>query len=160
MNPAHLHLMLNHLPVIGTAFTLLLLVVAQLRKSNELKRVSLFFFVLLTFLAVPAYLTGEPAEELVEKLGGVSRPFMEEHEQAAQWAFGAHVALGITALLGLALTRRGRPLPNWFAVPLFLLALLVCGVMVRTANLGGQIRHPEIRATPPGGPPRHQKDKD
>ncbi len=36
MNPAHVHLWLNHLPVVGTFFGLLLLLVAILRRSAEL----------------------------------------------------------------------------------------------------------------------------
>lgn len=40
MNWAHVHLSLNHLPVVGTFFGVLLLLLALLRKSEELKRVS------------------------------------------------------------------------------------------------------------------------
>jgi len=46
MNWAHVHLLLNHLPVVGTFFGVLLLLLALLRKSEELKRVSLGVFVL------------------------------------------------------------------------------------------------------------------
>jgi hypothetical protein len=89
MNPVHLHLMLNHLPLLGTAFTLGLLLVAFMKKTAEMKRLSLAFLVAVTLLAVPAYLTGEPAEEAVEHLAGITGPFIEPHEEAAQWAFGA-----------------------------------------------------------------------
>jgi hypothetical protein len=41
MNPAHLHLMLNHIPVLGTAFCMALVGWALIQKSEELKRVSL-----------------------------------------------------------------------------------------------------------------------
>lgn len=41
MNPAPLHLVLNHLPVVLTAFTILLLVMAPLKKSEKLKRVGI-----------------------------------------------------------------------------------------------------------------------
>ena len=44
MNWAHVHLMLSHLPVVGTIFGVLLLLLALLRKSEELKRVSLGVF--------------------------------------------------------------------------------------------------------------------
>lgn len=62
MNPAHLHLMLNHIPVLGTAFCMVLVGSALIQKSEELKRVSLGAFVIVALLAIPAYLTGEPAE--------------------------------------------------------------------------------------------------
>ena len=65
--------MLNHVPVIGTAFGLAMVGWALLRRSEELKKISLGVFVIVALLGIPAYLTGEPAEELVENLPGVSK---------------------------------------------------------------------------------------
>ena len=50
MNPAHLHLMLNHIPVLGTAFCMALVGWALILKSEELKRVSLGAFVIVALL--------------------------------------------------------------------------------------------------------------
>ena len=72
MNPSHLHLMLNHIPVVGMPFGLALVSLAFLRKSEELKRISLGFITIIALLAIPVYLTGEPAEELVENLPGTA----------------------------------------------------------------------------------------
>jgi hypothetical protein len=80
MNWAYVHLALNHLPVIGAIFGVLLLLLALLRKSEELKRVSLGVFVITALLALPIYFTGEPAEEVVEHLPGVAEPLIERHE--------------------------------------------------------------------------------
>jgi uncharacterized membrane protein len=146
MNPVHLHLMLNHVPVLGTAFSLALLGRALLRKSEELKKVSLGFFVIIALLAIPAYLTGEPAEELAENLPGVSKASIEQHEEAAQVAFAGVLIVGVAALGGLIFFRHGKPVPNWLAVIVLVLSLIVFALMARTANLGGLIRHPEIRS--------------
>lgn len=108
MNPAHWHLMLNHVPVLGTAFGMALIAWALVRKSEELKRVSLGVFVIIALLAIPAYLTGEPAEEIVEHLPGVSEASIEEHEDAAKFAFAGVLVLGAPALGGLVIFRRGR----------------------------------------------------
>ena len=83
-NPAHLHLMLNHVPLLGTAFGLGLVGWALLRKSEELKKISLGVFVIVAVLAVPAYLMGEPAEKLVENLPDVSKRFSRPDIQLAQ----------------------------------------------------------------------------
>ena len=72
MNWAHVHLMLNHIPVVGIGFAILLLAVAVVRRSHELTNVALVFVILVSLWAIPAYLTGEPAEEVVEDLPGVS----------------------------------------------------------------------------------------
>ncbi len=159
MNPAHLHIILNHLPLVGTAFTLALLLVAFVKKSDEMKRVSLAFLVAVTLIAVPAYLTGEPAKEAVKQLPGIEESFIEKHEGAAQWAFTAQLALGLLAMAGLYFTRSSQPLPKWCASALLVLALAVCGLMAFTANLGGQIRHPEIRPEQASAPSTPQKEE-
>ena len=68
MNATHLHLMLNHIPVLGTVFGLGLLVFALWRKSEELKKAALGIFLIVALLAVPVYLTGEPAEGVADLL--------------------------------------------------------------------------------------------
>jgi hypothetical protein len=75
---------LNHIPILGTVLGFLLLSVAVARKSGELKRVSLAVFVITAVVALPVYFTGEPAEEIVEHLPGVSESLIERHEEAAQ----------------------------------------------------------------------------
>ena len=146
MNAPHFHLLLNHLPVLGTAFGLGLLLFGLWRKSGELKKTALGVFVLVALAAVPAYLTGEPAEDGIRSLPDVSKPFIERHEEAAGVAFTGIVVLGVAALAGLILFRQGRALPAWFSLSLLAAALIVSGLMAWAANLGGQIRHPEIRA--------------
>jgi len=163
MNQAHLHLLFNHFPVIGTILCLLLLLFALMRKSDELKRASLGGLVLISLLTIPAFLTGEPAEELVENLPGVSHALIEAHEKAALVAF---IALGITgalALVGLIWFRNRTTLPTWLIAAALLLTSVSVGLMARTGNLGGEIRHTEIRtgaaATTPGGGTDEKKDQ-
>jgi hypothetical protein len=87
MNLTHLHLALNHVPVLGTAFALALLVLGIWRKSNEVKKTALCAFVAIAIMAMPAYLTGEPAEDGVEGPPGVSGAIIEQHEEAEGVAF-------------------------------------------------------------------------
>lgn len=138
--------MLNHVPVLGAAFGLGLLAFGIWRQSNELKKVALGFFVIAALIAIPAYFTGEPAEEVVESLPGVSETIIEQHEQAAVIAFSGIVALGVVALAGLFFLRRGKLVPAWFGSMMLVSSLLVSALMAWTANVGGQIRHTEIRS--------------
>ena len=146
MSWAHIHLALNHVPVIGLLIALLLLAVATLRRSTELTRISYSLLVLLAATAMVVYLTGEPAEELIENLPGFSEALVEQHEEVALIATIGIVVLGLVALVGLIRFRARRIAPAWYGRGVLLLALLMGGVMVWTANLGGQIRHSEIRA--------------
>jgi hypothetical protein len=144
MNEAHIHLILTHVPVIGTLFGLLILAYALLAKKLEVAPIALGIFVLSGLAAVVVYLTGEAAEEAIEGLPGISEALVEPHEEAAVFALLAAVLLGVVSLGGLFLSRRG--LPRRLAGVTLALALLTGGVMTYTANLGGRINHPEIRS--------------
>jgi hypothetical protein len=157
MNAAHLHLILNHIPVLGTAFGLGLLTFAIWRKSEELKKTALGVFVLAALLTLPAYLTGEPAEGIVKTLPGISKPIIEQHEQAAGIAFTSVALLGAGALVGLFLSRRDRILPRWFGSTMVAASLTVAILMAWTANLGGQVHHTELR--PNSIPPAVSSEK-
>lgn len=90
MNWAHIHLMLNHIPVLGTGFGLALLAWGMMRRNDSLQRAALAAFVVVALAAIPVY---------------------------------------------LALTRA-----------VLVVSIVTAGLMARTANLGGQIRHAEVRA--------------
>ena len=145
MNTAHLHLLFNHLPVLGTAFGLGILGFALWRRSQEVKQVAFGLLVVTALLAIPAYLTGEPAESVVKSLPGVSAAVIERHEEAAGVAFASLLALGVFAFVGILLFRRGRLIPVWFGVVVLVGAMAVSGLMAWTAKLGGEVRHTEIR---------------
>jgi hypothetical protein len=146
MNPAHLHLITSHVPVLGTSFGLGLLLLALLRKSEELKRVALLVFVVAGLVAVPAYLSGDPAAGVLKRLlPGVVNDATDQHAEIAVLALVGSLALGVVSLVGLIVFRQGRKLPAGFVGFVGLLTLVVCGLLVWTTNLGGQIRHNEIR---------------
>ena len=66
MNLAHLHIVLNHFPTIGTVVGLGLFIVALVTKSDDLKRASLGIFLILALLAIPTYLSGSAAQQAIE----------------------------------------------------------------------------------------------
>lgn len=144
MSSAHLHLMLNHVPVIGAVFGILLLGIAVLRRSDEIGKVALGLFGLLGAVSVVVFLTGEPAEDLVEKLPGFSETITEQHEEVALVATIAMAGLGALALAALVAFRR-RALPRWVISAGLAASVAVGALMGYTAYLGGQVRHTEVR---------------
>jgi len=145
MSPVHFHLMLNHLPVVGTIFAALLLGYALIAHSDPVKKIAFGAFVLIALLAVPAYLTGEPAEEIAEGLPGVTETAIEQHEEAAQVAFASILVVGALATTGLAIFRT-KAVPRAFAVSVLALSVVAMAALAWTANLGGKVRHTEIRS--------------
>jgi hypothetical protein len=145
MNWAHIHLILNHIPLIGVGFTILLFIIALIRNSKELINVSLIFTIIVALWAIPAYLTGEPAEEIVEDLSGISENLIEQHEEFAEKAFVILEIVGALALMTLIVKRYSQKLGGWL-MSITVIGLIVGGGMIAwTANLGGRINHLEVR---------------
>jgi hypothetical protein len=146
MNAAHLHLAINHLPVIGLLFALGVLAVGRVLRSEATMRVGLWLLLASGVLAIPAYLSGEPAEEIVERLSGISKALIEKHEDAAAVSFALTLVVGGFAAFGLFLARSGRPLPQLAFIIVAIGTVVAAGSMAWTAKLGGEIHHPEIRS--------------
>ncbi len=145
MNWAHVHLIINHVPVIGVLGVILLLAYALARKSEELKMVSFGFLVLIALMTLAVYFTGEGAADVAKKIPGVTQAFIDRHEEMADLALVLTELLGVLALAGLIVLRRTSSIPKWLAVVVLLVSLITAAVVGLTANLGGQIRHTEIR---------------
>ncbi len=145
MDWAHIHLMISHFPVIGIVFGILLLSLAIIRKSKELKLVSFGIFIIIALVALAVYLTGEPAEEIVEKLPGVAESIIEQHEDMAFISLIAIEILGVIAAIGLFISLRSKSVSGWIVTALLVLSIVSGGLIGQIANLGGQIRHSEIR---------------
>lgn len=137
----HVHLLLNHLPIIGTIAGVLLRFASMIRCSDELRRVSLAMFVIVAGLTIPVYLTGEGAERAVSGLPAVTEALIEAHQDAALVSFIASGVLGVVALAGSWRYQRSAAPPRTLMNVVLLWAVVVSGLMVWTGGLGGQIRH-------------------
>lgn len=138
MTPAHLHLLLNHVPTIGFGLGLGLFVASLLVKSEDLKRASFVVFFIIALIAIPAYLTGNAASFVLQDEPAVSQDVVAAHQDAAMLAL---VPMEITGLLAWFALWRFR---RWHLVALLVLSVLTIGLMTRAATLGGEVRHPEI----------------
>lgn len=167
MNWAHVHLVVNHAPVVGGFFVLALGAWAFVRRSAELRRAALLGSAFLAPAALLAFLSGREAEEVVEAFPDVPHALLEGHEEAALAALLAFALAGVAAAAVLLLQREGEtPGPRATALCLALL-LGAAGLVTWAANLGGQIRHPEARGgflaqedPAEDGRGRGRKDKD
>ena len=155
MSLVHMHLLLNHVPMIGLFFVLLILFVALWRRNDDMAKVGLAALAGLAVVAAVVFLTGEPAEEAVERVSGIAESAIHDHEEAAEAALISISVAGVLALGMLARYWR-RQVPRWVGSGMLLMTLAATGVMAWTANLGGQIRHTEIgRGIPTGVVPDH-----
>lgn len=162
MDLTHVHLLLNHVPTVGFVIGLMLFVSSLIAKNAELKRASLVVFVGIALVAIPTYVSGNAAAEALCAGGSraascedpsVSKNLIETHEDAALLAFAAMTLTGAFAWLGLWRIRRTSRAESWNLAVILLLSLVAFGLAARAANIGGEIRHPEIRAAQEAGPP-------
>lgn len=145
-NGAQVHLLLNHLPILGIPFSTALLLYGLWRKNLEIQKLSMGALVLVGLLTIPAFLSGEAAEEVVENVAGVSEAMIEEHEEFSEISFWFLEGLAVVALAGLVYFREPRKLPKWLPVLILAGMFVGSGLMAWTGHLGGQINHPEIRS--------------
>jgi hypothetical protein len=144
MTGVHLHLLLNHVPILGAWFALGLLVAALRFAPEVLRRTALVVLVGVALAAGAAKLTGEPAEDAVKRLPGVTRAAIHDHEEMADVAFVAAALLGVGAL-GALVRWRSASMPRLVATAALGGTLVVTGLMSYTGLLGGRVRHTEVR---------------
>ncbi|HLH29560.1 MAG TPA: hypothetical protein VKY31_00050, partial [Terriglobia bacterium] len=146
MNLAHVHLLLNHFPTIGFGIGLAMYIAAIIGKKEDLTKASLVIFFLVAAVAIPTYMSGNAAEEVLGDAGKAAAPAIRAHEDAALRAFIIMEIAGFFAWLSIWQIRVIRRIPTWSTPVVMLLALASFGFMAQAANLGGEIRHPEIVA--------------
>ena len=142
MTLAHLHLLLNHVPTVGTVIALALLVMSLIRRNEGVRRLSLELFCVIGLVTVIAYVSGLGTQPQLEEMG-IDVALIQRHHDAAFQASVFMLIAGFVAWLALWTSRRGSP--SRLHVPLLLvLGAITIAMMARAANLGGEIRHPEI----------------
>jgi uncharacterized membrane protein len=152
MSWPHIHLLFNHVPVLGVVFGLIVAIVAFRLNHAELKKIALSVSLVAGAAAGFVYFTGEQAEEALLRAPGIPQPLVLAHDDAAFYAVVAAVMLAVFSLLALVLMLRKVQWPGWLAPAWFLVAVLTAGLIAWTANFGGRIRHPEIASTTTQGP--------
>ncbi len=69
-----LHLILNHISLIGIPVALAFLGIGYLKKNDLLQKTALLILILVSLMIIPTYLTGDMAEEALE-----TTPAFSEH---------------------------------------------------------------------------------
>jgi uncharacterized membrane protein len=146
INVAHLHLLLNHVPTVGSVVALGLLLLAIIRQNEHLKHAGLEVLFAIAVVTLVAYMSGVGAHQKLRDQPGVSENAIRVHQDAALAGFTVLEFAGFAAWIALWQTRRrGGAVPGLVPV-VTVLTVVSLALMARAANLGGEIRHPEIRA--------------
>jgi len=136
--------MFNHLSIVGLGFAILFNLVAILRKSEELIKLSCWFYVLIGLLSVLAVFTGDGAGEIVKTYPGISNDAIEYHETWGYIFFYGLVAVGVGSLAALWFSRKNAILLKKINFAALIIAVLFLFFAYQAGTSGGRIRHPEI----------------
>jgi uncharacterized membrane protein len=146
MNEAHLHLLVNHFPIIGTIFGLGILITGMLLKNNSVKNTAYILFIIAAVFSAFSMGTGEGAEELVEDLPNIGKQIIHEHEEIAEKFAIIMYATGLLGLLSLYTSIKNHKLAKTISFITLILALFAAFFAKSVGTTGGEIRHTEIRA--------------
>ena len=149
---------MNHVPTVGSVAALGLLILGYTRRNEHLKHVGLELLFVIAVLTLPVYVSGVAAHQELRAMKQAADDAIRVHQDAALIGFTVMELAGFVGWVALwQWRRRGAASPG--LVPIATALLIVSlAVMGRAANLGGEIRHPEIRAdgvaAPDGDPKR------
>jgi uncharacterized membrane protein len=146
MDYSHIHLLTNHMPIWGGIIAFIMFVYSFIKNKKDLSKFSLWLFIIVALAAIVVYFTGEPAGEPIKNLPGISEEIIDKHEEASLLPFILIEVLGAASILGLIFLKKFEKQPGWFVYPFIIISIVYIVSVAWAANLGGQIRHTEIRS--------------
>jgi uncharacterized membrane protein len=162
MNEAHDHLLFNHLPIIIPFVGFLIMIGGILIRSEIVKRTAYCIFMLGAILTMPAFFSGEGAEEVVENMPGIGHAIIHEHEEIAETFAALSYMLGALSIVGLWANWKQKTFSKILTFITLGFCLAVFFLAQKTGTSGGEIRHTEIRsgqALPSDGEASEEKKK-
>jgi hypothetical protein len=145
---AHWHLLLNHIPILGSMFVTVLFSIALVFRNVFLQKVSLWFLVGIALFTAATYATGGDTAVAVQGLPSVSESMLLSHELFAKLGLAAMFVTGIIALGGALFYSRKATISRALLAVILIILLLNSGLFAYIGYLGGEITHVEIRNAP------------
>lgn len=146
MNALHFHLIITHLPIFASLLGAMVLAYGMLKDSKTTREAAYFILILAGIGTVLSNISGENAEELAETISGITESSIEEHEESVSLVFWTLVPSAVAALLSLLAGWKKPEFEKKLGMLAIVFALFGFAAVARTAWLGGQIRHSEIRS--------------
>lgn len=145
MNDAHLHLIVNHFPIIGLFFALGVLIFGVFSKSIPLKNTAFVLLIITATFGFLSMFTGEGAERMVEDMPNIGHQIIHEHEELAEKFVILLYSTGILSIIGLYMNVKRHSKANLISYVIATLAVVSLILAINVGTSGGEIRHTEIR---------------
>ena len=145
MNDAHLHMVVNHFPIIGTILGLGILIAGVIFKNNTIKNTAYSLFIIGAVFSAVSMATGEGAEHMVEDMPNVGHHIIHEHEEIAEKLAIVMYLLGISSIIGFYMNVKENAKAKILCFVILALAIAATIIAISVGTSGGEIRHTEIR---------------
>jgi uncharacterized membrane protein len=145
MNDAHLHMVVNHFPIIGTILAIGILTAGLLNKNQSIINTAYVLFIIGAVFGILSMNTGEGAEELVEDMPGIGWKIIHDHEELAEKMALLLDILGILSVIGFYYQYKRNPKQKLVSYLILILGIASLFVIQKVGTSGGEIRHSEIR---------------
>jgi uncharacterized membrane protein len=145
MNDAHLHMVVNHFPIIGTVLAIGILIVGIIIKNITVKNTSYWVFIVAAIFGALSMSTGEGAEEIVKDLPTVGWEIIHEHEEIAEKLALLLYLLAALSLLAFYLNFKKNTKEKLVSYIIVAIGIASLFVVKKVGTSGGEIRHTEIR---------------
>lgn len=145
MNEAHLHMVVNHFPIIGTILALGILIVGLILKNHSVRNTSYVLFIVAAIFGALSMGTGEGAEELVKDMPNVGWEIIHEHEEIAEKLALLLYVLGLLSIIALYLNFKKNTKEKLVSLCIVGIGVVSLFLVQKVGTSGGEIRHTEIR---------------
>lgn len=145
MNDAHLHMIVNHFPIIGLFFGIAILVFGIFKKNPLVLNIAYVIFIFCMIMGQISMFTGENAEDVVENLG-ISHDLIHEHEELAEAFMKVMYFLGLASILGLFANSKKHSKASVLSYLILIISVVAVLLSKSVGTSGGEIRHTEIRS--------------
>lgn len=153
---AHIHLLVNHVPVLAAPFALCFFVLALGRNSDGWLRGGLLLLVIALAGDAAAFLSGPAAVHDIVDLQRTSDVALEGHHARATYAMITAVIALVAAATAWFIRRKKPARSRWAAIALIAATLVHTLALAGTALEGGKVNHPELQdAAEQGAGPVH-----
>jgi len=146
MEASHIHVMINHVPLLGTLFGLILFGYGMIFKNKSFQKAGLLTFILVGMATIATYFSGRMAVGAVKNIAGTSRDAIHDHREMAESALYLMLGLMLTSLTVLVVEWRSKNRKTGAMKGIVMVLALISFVFISlVSNLGGKVRRPELR---------------
>lgn len=144
MNAIQVHLFLTHLPIFGILIGGCVLTYGYFSKNKSIKNVGLVIYIAMCIATIPVYISGEESELLLKNNDSFSKELIEIHVDHAEKAIWLVGLLALASIYNLYAISNGSKTEKQATQLTLTISILTLGILLGTAQHGGEIKHDEI----------------